>query len=105
MLPKKKSSKRKSNKSSKRKSNNSNKSSKNTVLKITIPGWSKRVRTNNLIKIVKNAYKKGIKKIIAIDEIDYQQHATYDVDTLMTKINNNDTENLLTLYEPWYKFW
>ena len=82
---------------------NSNK--KNEVVEVRITGWRDEVQTKNLIKIVKREYKKGTKKIIALDQIDYQQHAKYDVNELMKKINNKDTKNLLKCYNKWYKFW
>ena len=93
--------------SSKKKSlkkSSSKKKSKKEV-EVRIAGWREEVQTKNLIKIVKTEHKKGTKKIIALDQIDHQQHAKYDVNELMKKINNKDTKDLLKCYSKWYKFW
>ena len=78
---------------------------KNEVVEVRIPGWSQEAKKKTLINIVKRDNKKGTKKIIAIDQIDYLEHATYDVNELMKKINNKDTKDLLKCYFKWYKFW
>ena len=97
---------KKSNKNvSKKKSIKKISNKKNEVVEVRIPGWREEVQTKNLIKIVKREHKKGTKKIIAIDQIDYLEHATYDVNELMKKINNKDTKDLLKCYFKWYKFW
>ena len=82
-----------------KKTKKNNKGNKSNTLSITLKGWRNKVRNNNLIKIIKRANKKGIKKVIALDEIDYQVHATYDVKKLMKKINNNNNVYILDLYD------
>ena len=99
--PRKRSIKKSIKTSSAKKNSNKNKD----VVEVRIPGWREEIQTQNLIKIVKREYKKGTKKIIALDQIDYQQHAKYDVNELMKKINNKDTKDLLKCYFKWYKFW
>ena len=83
---------------------NKNKPKPKDKVEVKLKGWRDTVREKDLIRIIKREFKKGTKKVIALDELDYQVHATYDVEKLMKKINNKDTEGLLFQYDRWYNF-
>ena len=89
-------------KKTRKKQINKKKSRKKEVVEVTLKGWRTRVREKDLIRIIKREYKNGTKKVVALDEIDWQVNATYDVNKLMKKINNNETENILKKYDRFF---
>ena len=94
-----------SNKSKKKKISNKSKKKKiEDIVEVSLKGWRYRVREKDLNRIIKREYKKGTRKVIALNELGYQVHATYDVNKLMKKINNGNNK-LLLQYDRWYNFW